>query len=185
MRPGRIISKFFFQTLAGWKYSGVFPHHVPKYIIVVAPHTSNWDFVIGVLTRSITGLKSNFIGKKELFVFPFGYFFRWLGGHPVDRSGNKNFVDEVASLFDKLPAFVIAVAPEGTRKKTERLKSGFYYIAKKANVPILPVGLDYKTKTVVVGELHHVAETFENEQDALLEFFSTCIGKYPKHDLRK
>jgi 1-acyl-sn-glycerol-3-phosphate acyltransferase len=180
----KIISKFFFQTLAGWKYHGVFPHHVPKYLIVVAPHTSNWDFVIGVLTRNITGLKSNFVGKKELFVFPFGYLFRWLGGHPVDRSANRNFVDEVANLYISLPQFVVAVAPEGTRKKTDRLKSGFYYIAKKADVPILPVGLDYKTKTVVVGELHKVADSFEEEQKQLLDFFATITGKFPKHDLR-
>jgi 1-acyl-sn-glycerol-3-phosphate acyltransferase len=79
---------------------------------------------------------------------------------------------------------VVAVAPEGTRKKTDRLKSGFYYIAKKADIPILPVGLDYKTKTVVVGELHKVADSFEEEQKQLLDFFATITGKFPKHDLR-
>lgn len=179
----RWLSNLILIRWMGWKIEGTFPND-PKYMIVVAPHTSNMDFVIGVFVRAVTGLKSNFIGKKQLFVFPFGYFFRWMGGYPVDRSKNSNAVDQVADLFKKLPRFVIAIAPEGTRKKTGHLKSGFYYIAKEANIPVLPVGLDYKNKKVVIHPLHHVADTFEAEHAALLSFFSTITGKNPKNDLR-
>jgi 1-acyl-sn-glycerol-3-phosphate acyltransferase len=143
-----------FLRSKGWNTPESFPyHHLKKYIIIVGPHTSNWDFVIGVAYRNILDMNYvRFLGKAELFKPPFGWIFQALGGIPVDRKANHNLVDVVASLFVERESFAIAIAPEGTRKKVEKLKTGFYYIAAKASVPIIMVGLDYKHKTLRFSE---------------------------------
>ncbi len=163
--------------MGGWQIEGSFPTSIPKYIIAVGPHTSNFDFVLGVLVRSATGLKSGFIGKKELFAFPFGYFFRWMGGYPVDRKVRDNFVTQVADLYRSRSALVIAIAPEGTRSETGKLKSGFYYIAKEAGIPILTAGLDYHRKKVILQNPHEPAENFSDEERSILQFFEACKQK--------
>src|SRR4029078_2720144 len=109
----RLIYNFFFR-LAGWKIDGGMPAE-KKYIIIVAPHTSNWDFMIGLCVRSILRFDAKFLGKKELFRFPFGALFRWLGGVPVDRSRHANMLDAVADLYNRNEELIIAIAPEGTR----------------------------------------------------------------------
>lgn len=185
MQLKKTFNKWLFFRLLGWKIEGEFPFHIPKYVIVVAPHTSNWDVMIGIFCRNITGLKSNFVGKKELFFFPLGVLIRWIGGLPVNRGAKTNFVDEVVNLYNSRSNLVIALAPEGTRKRTERFKSGFYYIAQKVNIPILPVGLDYKNKRVVIDLPRNVAETFEEESEKLMQFFGQYTGKNPALDLRK
>ena len=116
----------------GWKINGHFPEQVKKYVIAVAPHTSNWDFVVGVAARSILRIqRAKFLGKSQLFRPPFGWLFRRLGGYSVDRSKSQDVVEQVAHIFDQHDDFVLALAPEGTRKKVGKLKTGFYYIAKK------------------------------------------------------
>ena len=112
---------FIFLDLLGWEIVGELPKE-RKYIIVVAPHTSNWDFLIGVMIRSFD---PKFVGKKELFIWPFGHFFRWMGGYPVDRSKHTNFVDSVIALFNEKEDFIITLTPEGTRSYSPDWKSGF------------------------------------------------------------
>ena len=120
---------FIFYKILGWKLIGNFPSEIKKCVVIVIPHTSNLDFFIALLVRGILGIKINFVGKKELFMFPFGYYFRAVGGAPLDRSGGKNNVEATAEVFDKHDVFRLALSPEGTRKKVTELRTGFYYIA--------------------------------------------------------
>lgn len=167
--------------LIGWQIEGSFPSEIKKYIVAVAPHTSNWDFVIGVMARSILRLQhAKFLAKSQLFKPPFGWLFRWLGGYPVDRSSSHDMVHQVASLFDADTEFVLAIAPEGTRKKVERLKTGFYYIAKEAEVPIIPCGFDYEKKKVIVGRPFYPTENLEADVRILTQFYSSIKGKNPE-----
>ena len=123
LRP--VYSFLFF--LAGWTINGGFPPGLKKFIIAVAPHTSNWDFIVGVAARSILRIRqAKFLGKRSLFKSPFGFIFRWLGGYPVDRSKSEDRVAQAVALFNTHDEFILAIAPEGTRKKVERLKTGFY-----------------------------------------------------------
>lgn len=133
----------------GWKIVGNLPSDEKKYIIIVAPHTTNWDFIIGVLVRGIMGFDSKFLGKKSLFKPPFGWFFRSMGGYPVDRSKSTNLVDQVVDIYDSKEEFAVAIAPEGTRKNVSDWKTGFYYIAHKAKIPIVRSKIDWTKKQVV------------------------------------
>lgn len=178
----RLISVFLLR-LAGWntKPVGCFPVLPKKYVAIVAPHTSNWDFIIGILYRSVLRLeKAKYLGKKELFKPPFGFLFRWLGGTPVDRTTSQNMVDEVVKIFNTHDEFAIALSPEGTRKKVERLRTGFYNIARKANVPIIMVALDFENKRVIFSEpftpTHDQAADFEK----IISFFRPIQGKIPE-----
>jgi 1-acyl-sn-glycerol-3-phosphate acyltransferase len=176
----RLICVFIFK-LMGWKTEGSFPVELKKYIVAVAPHTSNWDFIIGILARSVLHLeKSKFLAKDSLFKPPFGWFFRMLGGYPVVRSTNNDMVEQVAAIFSKHDEFYIGLAPEGTRKKVEKLKTGFYYIAKLANVPIIPVGFDFATKTVIVSKPFYTTDNFESDMNYLLDFYRAIRGKNPQ-----
>jgi len=172
----RLIFSLVFKIL-GWKISGDVPRDLKKYIIIVAPHTSNWDFPIGVAVRSIMKFKSNFLGKKELFESKFGWLFKKLGGYPVDRSKSTNMVDEVAAIIAREEHFVVAIAPEGTRKKTKRWKTGFYYIAFKAGIPIVMAGFDYIRKTVFFAEPFYPCGDIEKDAIIMQEFFKDKIGK--------
>lgn len=167
--------------LIGWKVEGAFPTDLKKYIIAVAPHTSNWDFVIGVMARSILRIqRARFLGKDSLFKPPFGWFFRWLGGYPVDRSGKHDMVQQVVAIFNKHNEFILALAPEGTRKKVSKLRTGFYFIAKGAGVPIIPVGFDFSKKRVVVSEPMYASDNQEEDFDKLLSFYRNIRGKNPE-----
>lgn len=167
--------------LIGWKTEGSFPPGLKKYIVAVAPHTSNWDFVIGVMARSILRLQgAKFLGKSQLFKAPFGWFFRWLGGYPVDRSSSHDLVHQVSELFQQHETFILAIAPEGTRKKVPRLKTGFYYIALQAKVPIIPCGFDFARKVVVVGQPFMPTGDVEADLQALRVFYSKIKGANPE-----
>ncbi len=167
--------------LIGWKIEGSFPLEIKKYIAAVAPHTSNWDFVIGVMARSILNIQNaKFLGKSQLFNSPFGWFFRLLGGNPVDRSSSHDVVHQVVSIFNSHEEFILALAPEGTRKKVDRLKTGFYYIAKQANIPIVPCGFDYEKKKVIVGSPFYPTENLEADMKLLTKFYANIKGKNPE-----
>jgi len=174
----------FILNLMGWKAVNEFPYQLKKYVIIVGPHTSNWDFVIGVLFRKALRLeKAKYLGKKELFDSPFGFLFRWLGGYPVDRGKNKNMVEEVVKVFQAHEQFGIALSPEGTRKRVDKLRSGFYNIAKGAKVPIVMVGLDYAKKQVVFSEPFYVTDHQEADFENILKFFRPIKGKFPEKGL--
>ncbi|MEO1050704.1 MAG: 1-acyl-sn-glycerol-3-phosphate acyltransferase [Bacteroidota bacterium] len=175
----RPIFNFFFKRY-GWHIEGYIPPDLKKYVIAIAPHTSNWDFILTVAVRSIMRVKSKYLAKRELFRFPMGYFFRLLGGYPVDRSKSGKMVDAVADIFNAKKEFVIALAPEGTRRKVQQIKTGFYYIAKAANVPVVLVGLDYSRKTIVISEPIYSTGEDEKDIEGILDFFRTIKGKHPE-----
>lgn len=171
------IYKFIFFRLMGWKIGGAFDENIKKSVLMVIPHTSWHDFYLGIFTRGIVGLEMNFIAKKELFAFPFGFYFRWMGGAPIDRSGSLNKVEAIAKIFETKQEFRLAISPEGTRKKVKELRSGFYYIALAANVPIVPVAFDFGTKTVNIGEAFYPTSNYEKDLKALLNHFKGVRGK--------
>lgn len=173
-----------YTKLFGWKIDGKIPSELKKAVFVVAPHTSNWDFIVGLGVRTRLSMKARFLGKKELFMFPFGYFFRALGGYPVDRSGNKNMVERVVDIFNNHDSFMVAIAPEGTRKKVERLKSGFYHIAHQAGASLILSKIDYSTRTVTFSEPMVPTGNLSEDMKKIITYFSDAIGKNPESDLR-
>lgn len=173
--------QFIFFRLMGWKIEGSIDSNIKKCILMVIPHTSWHDFYLGIFTRGIIGLEMNFIGKKELFRFPLNYYFRWMGGEPLDRSGNLNKVEAIAKIFEKKDEFRLAIAPEGTRKKVSELKSGFYYIALIAGVPIIPVAFNFGKKAVQLGKPVTPSGSYENDLAPLLKHFEGVYGKIPEY----
>ena len=179
----RVLCKWILN-LMGWKFQGVFPYHLKKYVVIVAPHTSGWDFIIGVLVLKALRLeKTKYLGKKELFEPPFGFLFRWLGGYPVDRSSSHNLVDEVVKVLNQHEEFGIALSPEGTRARVDRLKTGFYNIARKANVPIVMTGLDFGNKRCIFSEPFYTTGNMDQDFQKILAFFRPIKGKHPEKGL--
>lgn len=164
--------------LSGWKIVGDFPFHIPKLVLAVGPHTSAWDFVVGVAAKTLIPVENaHFLGKKELFDGPFGWFFRSMGGIPVDRNSSKGLVQQVVEKIQETDRFRLGMSPEGTRKKVEKLKTGFYHIAKEAGVPILMIGLNFSEKKVVIGPLLHPSENKEEDFKKIHDFFKDIKGK--------
>lgn len=135
-------------AISGWRFEGTMPD-LPKFVAIVAPHTSNWDFFVGVGALFSLGLRISFLGKDSIFRGPGRPILRWLGGIAVDRSVSRDRVAEMIDVFRSRERLVIGITPEGTRKKVADWKSGFYHVAKGADVPILPVAFDYSRKTIV------------------------------------
>lgn len=146
------------------------------------PHTSWHDFYIGLLTRGIIGLEMNWVGKKELFRFPWNRYFRWMGGEPLDRTGGLNKVDSIAAIFNRKPIFRLAIAAEGTRKKTSEIRTGFYYIALTANVPIIPVAFDFGTKSVNIGDPFYPTGNLDSDLQVLMQHYIGVKGKIPGNE---
>ena len=142
----RAIGKTYLR-LGGWRIEGTFPTD-PKFVTIVAPHTSNWDFPLGVAVIFALELRASWLGKHTLFETPLQGFFRWLGGIPVNRSASHGVVGDSVQAFAAVPALLLALAPEGTRKGVSRWKSGFYAIAMGAGVPIMPVAFDFQKRVV-------------------------------------
>ncbi|MBR9845685.1 MAG: acyltransferase [Algicola sp.] len=180
----RWLAKFIYFKLLGWNITGntnFSKDTVKKAVIIALPHTSWHDFYIGLLLRKITNVKTNFVGKKELFTWPFGYYFRAVGGAPLDRTSGQNKVQAIAELFKDKKEFRLTLAPEGTRKKVEEWKTGFYYIAKEAQVPIIMFTLDFKNKINKVSEPFYPTEDFEADFKYMKSFFEGVIGKKPEY----
>lgn len=168
------------MKLFGWKITGRPPLYLDKFVVIVGPHTSNLDFIVGLAVRTVTRMKTKFLGKKELFKPPFGFIFRMLGGYPVDRSTNKNIVEETVKIFNQHEKFSIAMAPEGTRSKVEKLRTGFYHIALQAKVPLIMAGLDYKRKEVSFSEPLELSGDKNQDFSTILEFYRNIEGKRPE-----
>lgn len=173
----RFLASFIFTKLMGWKLEGDMSPHIKKAVVIVVPHTSWHDFYIGAFARKILNLQINFIAKKELFKFPFGWYFKWMGGAPVDRKSNQNTVQQVVELFNDRLEFRLAIAPEGTRKKVDTWKSGFYYMAIEAKVPIICVAFDYGVKTVKTQKPFYPTGDFSKDMDFLKSFYKGVEGK--------
>ena len=174
------LAKFIYFKLLGWKLIGSFPE-VEKCVVIVVPHTSWWDFLLGLLARKIIGVDINYIGKKSLFKPPFGWYFKWLGGAPVDRSKSTDMVSAVAEIFKERKEFRLALAPEGTRKKVDRWKTGYYYIAHSAGVPIVMVAFDYGKQQIKISELQFTSGNYEEDLPVYKEFFHGVQGKIPAY----
>ncbi len=136
--------------LIRWRIAGEIPPH-PKMVIVAAAHTSNWDFLLAMIVPPALGIRIRWLGKHTLFRKPFGWFFRMLGGIPVDRARAAGVIGQSIAAFEAADDLVLVVAPEGTRGKREHWKSGFYRIALAAEVPIVLIGVDGPNRTVTVG----------------------------------
>lgn len=179
----RAFFSFWFK-LFGWRIVGKKPD-LKKYVVIVAPHTSNIDFFVGVAARSIMELKSDFLAKKSLFDIPLvGWFLRWLGGHPVDRSKKMKMVDLVVELFEKHEEFVVTVTPEGTRSYNPDWKTGFYRIAHRAAVPIVMVGFDYEHKVVEFKDPFHTTGDMEKDIAHIKSYYRSIKGKHPEKGVR-
>ncbi|GAA3655578.1 1-acyl-sn-glycerol-3-phosphate acyltransferase [Flavivirga jejuensis] len=179
----RWLAEFIYFKLLGWKVVGntdISKNSIKKAIIITVPHTSWHDFYIAILLRSVLRIKTNFIGKKELFVFPIGWFFKALGGVPINRDTKEKKVDIIAKLFDVKEEFRMALAPEGTRKKVNKWRTGFYYIAKKANVPIVMISLDFENKQNKISEPFYPTDNIEADFKSMHYFFKDVKGKIPK-----
>lgn len=171
--------------LIGWKVIGRRPEKISKYLVIVAPHTSNWDFFIGVAARSISGLRSDYLAKKSLFDIPIvGWFLRKVGGHPVDRSRKMNMVDQVVALYAQHDQFVITITPEGTRSYNPDWKTGFYRIAMKANIPIVMVGFDYGRKIVEYKDPFYPTGDLDADLEKIKSYYRGIQGKYPEKGVR-
>ena len=177
MRPG------FFARLCGallrlfgWRVKLVWPP-VPKALVIVYPHTSNWDFVVGILARFAIAIPIGFVGKNSLFRPPFGALFRWLGGIPVNRRQSTGFVDGLIAAFHQTDSLYLAIAPEGTRSKVDHWKSGFYRVAVAAGVPLGLAFIDYARREVGV---EHWLTLTGNEAEDLARIRACYSGKRGK-----
>ena len=178
------LANFIYFKLLGWKVVGnttFSKDTIKKAIIIAVPHTSWHDFYIGVLLRKVVGIKTNFVGKKELFTWPFGYYFRAIGGAPLNRSANENKVEAIAKEFKKQDEFRMTFAPEGTRKKVAKWRTGFYYIAKEANVPIIMFTLDFENKQNLVSEPFYPTDDIETDFAFMRAFYKGVKGKIPEY----
>ena len=173
------ISRLLLKTM-GWKIKNIISD-ISKCVIVVAPHTSNCDFIIGKLAYTAIGRNANFLIKKEWFFFPLNLIFGSLGGVPVDRKKNQSLTDAMANEFKKRRQFQLAITPEGTRKKVSEWKKGFYYIAQKANVPIVLVALDYKKKVVSFLDIFSPTGNVEKDINEIRLKYTGIEGKYPEN----
>jgi len=174
------IAKFIYFKLLGWKTIGEFPK-LNKCVVAVVPHTSWMDFFLGLLIRRVINQDINFIGKKSLFKPPFGWYFRWMGGAPIDRSKSSDTVTAIANIFNEKEVFRLALSPEGTRKKVEKWKTGFYYIAKTARVPIVLVAFDYGKKQIRFSEPQFPTENMDFDFKTYKFFFKGALGKIPEY----
>lgn len=168
-----------FLAVTGWKVAGSVPD-IPKFVLVLAPHTSNWDlpFILAVMYG--LGLKINWFGKKELFSWTVGGIFKWLGGIPIDRGSRQNVVQQTAQTIREREQIVIGIAPEGTRSQSSHWNTGFYYIASLAQVPIVFGYLDYAQKVGGLGPMMYTTGNIEADMKVIREFYSDITPRYPQ-----
>lgn len=164
---------------SGWKFEGE-PPDLPRLVIAVAPHTSNWDFVVGVMALWALDLRLSFFGKRSIFVWPFSIWLRTIGGVPIDRSASHGMVGEVVRIFQGREKLWVAIAPEGTRKKVAHFKSGFLHIAAGAGVPLVLVYLDYAKRVIGFGPVLNPSTDVAADLEYVEGFYKTVRGRNPK-----
>ncbi|MFK5959067.1 MAG: 1-acyl-sn-glycerol-3-phosphate acyltransferase [Lutibacter sp.] len=177
----KYFSRFILYTILGWKTVGEFQKDLKKCVIIGAPHTHWLDFPLGIAIKFAEEVPANYIGKAALFKPPFGFIFRWLGGTPIDRNTSTNKVDAIVEVFNNNEKFILALSPEGTRKKVEKWKTGFYYIAKGANVPIVMITFNFKDKEVKVSKPYYLTDNKEKDFNFFHEYYKDVIGKIPEN----
>jgi 1-acyl-sn-glycerol-3-phosphate acyltransferase len=162
--------------IGGWKMVGRWPN-VSKMVVIAAPHSSGWDAVWGMAVKAAMGLDIVFIGKAELFWGPLGWILRKFGGRPVDRSAPGDIIDQIASQIRSSKKMWFVLAPEGTRKKVTQWKSGFWKIARRADVPVCCAWFHYPTKTIGIGPLIEMTDDFDSDMKRIREYYTPYIGK--------
>ena len=177
------MASFVFHSL-GWKTVGEIPAELKKYIILAAPHTSNWDFFYGRLFFLMKGIPLKFFIKKEWYVFPFNLLFKFLGGIPVDRTKKENLTDQIAHIFNQYDELAIMITPEGTRSYNPNWKKGFYYIAQKTKVPIILGYIDYERKIGGIGPIFKLTNNVEKDIENIKAFYKNKKGKFPEKGVR-
>ncbi|SDD66891.1 lysophospholipid acyltransferase family protein [Aquimonas voraii] len=162
--------------LGGWRVRGEFPSE-HRLMIIVAPHSSGWDAVWGLLVRIALGVDISFMAKAELFSGPIGWVLRRLGGFPVNRSSSAGVVEQVAERYRSRETLWVALAPEGTRRRVEHWKSGFWRIARAAEVPVLCVYFHYPEKVIGIGPLLRMTDSLDDDMARIREYYRPWIGK--------
>lgn len=173
----KLLSKILFW-LSGWKVVGRVPKELKQFVMVAAPHTSNWDFLFARAAFFIMGIRLRFTIKKELFFFPLNLFLKASGGISIDRKTKGKMVDKMAKLYEKWEDLALLVTPEGTRSYAKEWKKGFYYLALKADVPIVCGYLDYKKKQAGIGPIIKPSGNYEEDLEIIQGFFRTVTPKY-------
>jgi 1-acyl-sn-glycerol-3-phosphate acyltransferase len=166
-------------ALAGWRVAGELPA-CPRFVLIEAPHTSNWDFIFAVLAMFATDLRVSWLGKHTIFRFPLGPLLRWLGGEPVNRSATHGTVGTAIEHFRTRPQWVLALSPEGTRRKVEQWKTGFHRIAVGAGVPIVPVWIDYQARQIGIGARFSPGPDEAADVAALHGLFHKEMARHPE-----
>lgn len=169
----------FWMRFFGWQVVGKLPD-IPKFVLIGAPHTSNWDFILFLGVIFTLRASVRFMGKAELFRFPVGWFFRYCGGIPVDRKKSTGLVDQMVKVSNASKKFILTIAPEGTRHHVAEWKRGFYHIAKEAGIPIVMAVVDGKRKEVQIGQVFHPTGNVEADMKTIQGFFTGIVGVNPR-----
>ena len=175
----RLLSKLIFK-LNGWKIIGIKTYPI-KCLVLSAPHTSNWDFMLGRCYAYIIGVQPKYLIKSELFLLGLATLIKWNGGVPVYRNSKNNVVDQAVEMFKNSSQLNLGIAPEGTRTKVEKWKTGFYHIAVKANVPILLLKMDYKKKEIGIMCKFYASGNFVKDMLFIQEKYTNIKGKTPEY----
>ena len=178
-RATRVLGRWMLKT-SGWRVEGEFPAH-KKLLMAVGPHTSNWDFLVGVSVMLAMGFRTNWLGKHSLFVWPLKTLMRYLGGMPVNRKAAHGVVEQISEQFRQRDVMLLALSPEGTRRPTKKLKTGFLRIASRAEIPIFLVGFDYQRKTVVLSEVFQASGDIDEDEKVLRDYFRRFKGRIPEN----
>lgn len=165
--------------LRGWRLTGELPA-LPKYLIVLAPHTCNWDLLLGLLAATGFGARVSWLGKSTIFRWPVAGFLRRLGGVPVDRNHREGVVGQVVRAYAATDTLVVGMTPEGTRHLTPFWKSGFYHIALEAGVPVVPASLDRSTRSIAVGSPIGLSGDARRDMEAFRRFYEGARGIHPE-----
>ncbi len=172
----------FFLKMSGWRTEGKLPSF-PKFVLVAAPHTSNWDLPYALFVIFVLRAKIYWLGKDAVFRMPFKRFFTWIGGLPVDRTQSSDTVSQLIKMFHENERLILAIAPAGTRKKVEKWKTGFYHAAMGANVPMVLGFLDYRRRVGGIGPVIWPTGDFESDMKTIRTFYDGITAKYPKQSL--
>ena len=175
----KLLSKIILK-LIGWHVDATLPEE-KKFVVIGAPHTTNWDLPIGLLSFWSISIHLTWVAKKQLFVGPLDYIFRAMGGIPVDRSVHTGFIEQIAHQFNSRDEMVFGITPEGTRSKTEYWKTGFYYIALEAGVPVCLAYVDFPSRTFGFGEMLYPSGDIKKDFEKIKLFYENKVGKKPEN----
>jgi len=181
MRALRVVGSLFLR-LAGWRVEGRIPAGTDHAVVIAAPHTTNWDLPYMLAVAYALGIRPSWLGKRELFRWPFGWLMRALGGIPVDRSKRTNVVEQAAQRLREAERLFLVIPPSGTRSRAPHWKSGFYHVARAARVPIICSFLDYERKVGGVGPVFVPTSDLGADMDRLRVFYRDIRGKYPDNE---